>query len=128
MAKTKTSSRNSEGGFALLEAAVALAVVALVAAAGFTAFAAANRSSAMAEARLRALAAAENAIERASVPSVLRQALDDGEARLEGDGWRVIAAPYEADDAASPLALVRLVATAGEAPVVTLETLRSLPR
>ncbi len=128
MAKTKISSRSSEGGFALLEAAVSLAIVALIAAAGFTAFAAASRASAEAEARLAALAAAENALERASAPAMLREALEEGEAVLEGDGWRVVAAPYAEDEGVSPLALVSLIATAGEAPVVRLETIRSLPR
>lgn len=129
MAKTKTSSPNSgERGFALLEAAVALAIVALLAAAGFTAFAAANRAAAVAEARLTALAAAENALELASAPAVLRRALEDGEAALEGEGWRVVATPYADDDGEGPLALVSLVAEAGETAPVRLETLRSLPR
>ena len=122
----------SERGAALLEAAIALALTALIAAAGFSAFGAASRSSAAAEARLDALRLAENAVERASVPAFLRAALDDGEAVLAGDGWRVVAVPYAGTDqdgeTESPLALVHITATAGDGPVVELETLRSAPR
>lgn len=134
MATTATSGRSSERGAALLEAALALALVAIIAGAGVTAFTRAAETGARAEARLDALVMAETALERASAPDFLRRALDEGEASLTGPGWRVTGAPYA--DAAdeeigeSPLALVRLVAEAGPdgAPPVRLETLRSLPR
>lgn len=126
MVKTLTLSPNRrERGAALLEAAIALALVALIAAAGISAFSAAGRASADAAADMRALTLAENAIERASAPGFLRRALDEGEAVREGDGWRVTAIPYAADPGDSPLALVEIRAEAGE---VVLKTLRSLPR
>lgn len=128
MAKTPISARNrGERGAALLEAALALALVALVAGAGLSAFGASNRASAAAEAKLASLALAENAIERGSRAAFLRLALEEGAAELTGDGWRLTAAPYADDLTAqeSPLALLRLIAEAGE---VTLETVRSVPR
>lgn len=134
MATTATSQRSSERGAALLEAALGLALVALIAGAGLTAFTRAAETGARAEARLHALAMAENALERGSAPDFLRRALVEGDAELTGPGWRVAGAPYA--DAAdeeigeSPLALIRLVAEAGaegELPV-RLETIRSLPR
>lgn len=126
MAKTPTLSRNRrERGAALLEAAVALALVAMIAAAGVSAFGMSGRRSAEAAQRLENLRLAENAIEIASAPAVLRRALDDGEAVAAGDGWRVSAVPYDGETGESPLALVLIKAEAGR---VTLETLRSLPR
>ncbi|MFN3259323.1 MAG: hypothetical protein ACE37J_02075 [Pikeienuella sp.] len=133
MAKTPTSAPNRrERGAALLEAAVALALMALVAAAGFTAFGRAGAAGAAAEARLEALALAESALERGSAPGFLAAALE-GEAALSGEGWRLSALPFPTEEE-GPLALVRLVAEAGfpegedGAPLVRLETLRSLPR
>lgn len=128
------SERGPERGAALIEAALALGLVALVAAAGLTAFSRAAAVSAGAEAKLAALAAAENAIERGSAPDFLARALGPEGAMLEGEGWRLSGrgfAPPEAEGTEGPLALVRLVAEAGpdpEAPLVRLETLRSLPR
>ena len=126
MAKTPISPRNrGERGAALLEAAVALALVAMIAAAGVSAFGMSGRRSAEAAERLENLRLAENAIEIASAPAMLRRALDKGEAAAEGDGWRVSIIPYDGDDGTSPLALALIRAEAGR---VTLETLRSLPR
>lgn len=122
MAKTPTSARNSERGVALLEAVIALALVAMIASAGYAAFARAVDSAARAEARMAALAQAEMAIELASSPAFLVDALAAGGAALSGPGWRVEGAPQEGD---GPLALIALTATAGE---VTLETVRSVPR
>ncbi len=128
------SFRNSERGVALIEAALALGLVALVAAAGLSAFSRAERVSAAAEAKLAALALAENAIERGSAPDFLSRALASGDASLEGEGWRLTGSVFEgpeAEAAESPLALIRLLAEAGpdpEAPLVRLETLRSIPR
>lgn len=125
--------RKGERGVALLEAAIALGLVALIAATGLSAFSGAARIGAAAEARLEALALAESALERASAPDILAAALADGAATLSGEGWRVDAAPYpiaEDEGAPGPLALIRLRAVAGpeDAPLVVLETLRSLPR
>lgn len=134
-----------ERGAALLEAALALGLVALVAGAGLTAFSRAAKSSAEAEATLTALAAAETALERASAAGFLASALAEGGAALEGEDWRVTGAPYASDDeraaateagvappSAGPLALIHLTAIAGlaapERPLVRLETLRALPR
>ncbi len=136
MAKTATSRLNDpERGAALLEAALALGLVAFIAAAGLSAFSGAARTGAAAEARLLALADASSALERASAPTFLAEALLAGGAELSGDGWRVEAAPYANEGAEEgmedgPLALIRLTASAGppEAPLVTLTTLRSLPR
>ena len=129
MATTPTSAPNRrERGAALLEAALALALMALVAAAGFSAFGRAGATGAAAEARLEALALAESALERGAAPGFLAAALEGG-ASLKGEGWRLTGEtwPQEED---SPIALVRLVAEAGPegAPLVRLETLRSLPR
>ncbi|MFV0476034.1 MAG: hypothetical protein ACK5MQ_17800 [Pikeienuella sp.] len=136
MARTPISRRNeAEAGAALLEAALALGLLALIAAAGLSAFGRAAAVSAAAEAKLTALAAAENAIERASAPDFLARALREGGAVLEGEGWRVEAAPYAdalaAEAGESPLALIRIAAEAGPGDnprLVALETLRSLPR
>ena len=129
MAKTPTSSRNSrERGAALLEAAIALGLVAIIAAAGFSAFATANRFSAAADEKLRALTLAENGVELASAPAFLRRALEDGEAIAAGENWRVVAEPYDGDDGLGPLALIRIRAEGGQNGAVALETLRSIPR
>ncbi|MEO1611643.1 MAG: hypothetical protein AAFU55_04725 [Pseudomonadota bacterium] len=126
MAKTPISGRNEpERGAALLEAAIALGLAALIAAAGFSAFSAASRASDAAAREMASLTLAENAIERASAPAFLRAALDEGEAVAAGDGWRVEARPYQDDDGEGPLALVEITATSGP---VALSTLRSLPR
>lgn len=139
----RTSVPNSERGAALLEAALALGLVAMVATAGLAAFSRAAAVGVGAEAKMAALADAENALERASAAGFLARALAEGEAVLEGDGWRVTGAPYRPEEEAeaareaglepgreSPLALVRLVAEAGGggAPLVVLETLRVSPR
>ena len=126
MARTQISLRNRrERGAALLEAVIALGLVALIAAAGFSAFSAASRASDAAARKMSALTLAENAVERASAPAFLRAALEDGEASLTGDGWRVDARAYEGDDGEGPLALIEITAIADD---VTLATLRSLPR
>ena len=129
MAKTPTSSRNKrERGAALLEAAIALGLVAIIAAAGFSAFSAASRASADAAERMRALRLAENAVEIASAAGFLRAALEEGEALASGEDWRVVARPYDAGDDDGPLALIAIEATGGGAPNVTLRTLRSVTR
>ncbi|MEL7462561.1 MAG: hypothetical protein AAFN79_00740 [Pseudomonadota bacterium] len=126
MAKTPISSRSKgERGAALLEAVIALGLVALIAAAGFSAFSAASRASDAAARQMTSLTLAENALERASAPAFLRAALETGEATLAGEDWRVEAKPYEADDGEGSLALIELTAIAED---VTLTTLRSLPR
>lgn len=139
--RSEPSDRGRERGAALLEAALALGLVALIAGAGLTAFSRAAESGAAATARLEALAAAENALERASAAGFLARALE-GDAEMAGEGWRVTGAPYvgeaEGEAAAAagaalgdgPLALIHLRAEAGPegAPLVTLETLRTLPR
>lgn len=120
-----------ERGAALLEAAIALGIVALIASAGLSAFSGAARFGGAAADRLDALAAAEAALERGAAPAFLAEALATGAATLEGPGWRVEGEPYDGDDGESPLALIRLSAAAGpdpDAPLVSLETLRSLPR
>ena len=130
MAKTRTSVRNkSQRGVALLEAVIALALVSLIAGAAYSAFSRTAAATARAEDRLAALAAAESGLELASAPATLITALETGEAVIAGEGWRVIAEPYETDGDA-PLALIRLTASAGPeiAPIVTLSTLRAIPK
>lgn len=123
-----SSSRNAgERGAALIEAALALGLVALIAAVGLSAFSRAAGTGAGAEARLEALSAAENALERGSAPDFLGQAREG--AVMNGEGWTLTGTPYEMEEN-GPLILIRLVAEAGprDAPLVRLETLRSLPR
>lgn len=131
-AKTPIFVRNNpERGMALLEAAIALAIVAMVAATGLTAFSRASAVNQTAEARLEALAQAENALERASAAGFLAEVLDEGQARITGDGWQVTGVPYpdaQAGDS-SPMALVELTAVAGkDASSITLKTLRTIPK
>jgi len=131
MAKTLISVRNrQERGAALLEAAIAVGIVAMIAATGLSAFSRAATVGRVAEVRLDALADAENALERASASGFLAQALIAGSADLSGPDWQVTALPYMADDNTGPLALIELIAVAGTergAPV-TLKTLRTIPR
>ncbi len=128
MAKTLTSRRN-ERGVALLEAVIALALVSLIAATTYSVFSQSASVNARSEARLSALAQAESGLELASSPAFLANVLTEGEATLSGEGWHVRGARYE-DDGAGPLALIRLLATAGppDAPLITLETLRAIPK
>ena len=131
MAKTPISQRNrAERGVALLEAAIALAIVSLIAATAYSVFSQSAAISARAAERLAALEAAENAIELASSPAFLTRALADGTAEMTGADWRILGSVYAEDDPENPLALIRLVASAGPEndPLVTLETLRSIPR
>ncbi len=131
-ARTPISVRNrGEHGAALLEAAIAIGIVAMIAATGLSAFSRAASVGQKSEARLEALADAENALERASVSGFLAQALADGAADLSGDDWQVMALPYQVEETATgPLALIELTATAGTArgAPVTLKTLRAIPR
>lgn len=130
MAKTPTSApaRRGERGLALLEAAIALGLVSLIAATGYGVFSRAADATARAEARLAALTLAENALERASAPDFLARAAETGEATLEGDGWRVTALPHDAPP--GRLTLLRLTAEAppGDGALVTLTTLRGVAR
>lgn len=122
--------KRSESGMALVEAALALGLVALIAATGLSAFSRAATTGAAAEARLEALNAAENALERGSAPDFLAKARDEVTV-MSGEGWTLTGTPYEIEEEEDgPLALVRLVAEAGPPgePRVRLETLRSLPR
>lgn len=128
--KTLTSAQNkAERGIALLEAAMALALVSLIAAATYSIFSQSAAATARSEARLAALAQVESALELASAPGFLSRALEEGKAEIQGDGWRVTGAPYE-EDGSGQLALIRLSASAGpsDKPVLTLETLRAIPR
>ncbi len=130
MVKTLTSAQNSrERGVALLEAAMALALVSLIAAATYSIFSQSAAVAARSEAKLAALAAVESALELASAPVFLARVRDEGAAEIAGDGWRVTGAPYD-DDSSGQLALIRLSASAGplDDPIVTLETLRAIPR
>ena len=130
MAKTLTSAQNRrERGIALLEAAMALALVSLIAAATYSIFSQSAAATARSEAKLTALAQVETALELASAPAFLSRALSEGKAELSGEGWRVTGTPYD-EDGSGQLALIRLSASAGpqEAPVLTLETLRAVPR
>ena len=130
MAKTLTSApSNGERGVALLEAAMALALVSLIAAATYSIFSQSAAATARAEARLAALAQVETALELASSPAFLTRALEEGEAELAEADWRVRGTPYE-ETGEGQLALIRLSASAGpaDAPILTLETLRAIPR
>lgn len=108
---------------------MALALVSLIAATTYSIFSQSAAATARAEAKLQALAQVESALELASSPAFLARALRDGEAEISGEGWRVTGAPYE-ETGAGQLALIRLSATAGsgDEPVLTLETLRAIPR
>lgn len=131
MAKTPISARSkAERGIALLEAAMALAIVSLVAATAYAVFSQSAAISTRASDRLTALAAADTAIELASSPAFLTRALAEGRADLTGNNWQVVGDIYSEDGPENPLALIRLVATAGPetTPLVTLETLRTIPR
>ncbi|MEM7544353.1 MAG: hypothetical protein AAF367_02360 [Pseudomonadota bacterium] len=131
MGKTLTSGRNrSERGTALLEAAIGVGLLALIAATGLSAFSRAGEVSRLAEARIDALALAENALELASASAFLGIALQNGEAQKSGTGWQVIARPYRDDESDGPIAMLEITAVAEVAggPDVTLRTLRALPR
>ncbi len=128
--KTLTSAQNkAERGIALLEAAMALALVSLIAAATYSVFSQSAAATARSEAKLTALAQVETALELASTPAFLSRVLDEGEAEILGEDWRVAGSPYE-DDGAGQLAMIRLSASAGplDDPILTLETLRAIPR
>lgn len=131
MVKTLTSALNNrERGIALLEAAMALALVSLITAATYSIFSQSAASTARSEAKLQALTQVETALEMASTPAFLERTLAEGQASLEGEGWRVRGDVYDEDGRSGPLALVRLRASAGpeNAPTVELETLRALPK
>ena len=123
-----TLKKGRDRGFTLIEVLVAFAILAFTLAAAYGVFADASRAVASGERYGVALALAETAIERASAPSFLTGALAEGGASLSGDGWRVDAAPMVEET--GPLALIRLIATAGaqDAAGVTLETIRGIPR
>ena len=108
---------------------MALALVSLIAAATYSIFSQSAAVTARSEAKLATLAQVETALELASAPGFLSRVLDEGEAEMSGDGWRVIGAPYE-EDGSGQLALIRLSASAGpqDDPTLTLETLRAIPR
>lgn len=108
---------------------MALALVSLIAAASYSIFSQSAAATARAEARLAALAQVESALELASAPAFLARALEDGAAEINGADWRVRGAPYE-ETGDGQLALIRLVASAGpeDAPILSLETLRAIPR
>lgn len=130
MAKTLTSALNNrERGVALLEAAMALALVSLIAATTYSIFSQSAAVTARSEAKLQALAQVETALELASTPTFLARALNEGNAEISGKDWRVTGTPYE-EDGSGQLALIRLSASAGppDAPILTLETLRAIPR
>jgi Tfp pilus assembly protein PilV len=131
MVKTPISVPNKrERGLALLEAAIALGIVAMIAAAGLSAFSRAASVNRTAEIRLHALADAENALEQASVSSFLAEVLDTGTATLSGSDWQVTGSPYQTETGEGPLALIELIASAGaeRGAEVTLRTLRAIPR
>lgn len=130
MAKTLTSAQNKcERGIALLEAAMALALVSLIAATTYSIFSQSAAATARSEAKLAALAQVESALELASTPAFLTRALDEGAAEILGEGWRVTGTPYD-ENGSGQLALIRLSASAGpqDDPILTLETLRAIPR
>lgn len=130
MAKTLTSAQNKrERGIALLEAAIALALVSLIAATTYSIFSQSAAATARSEAKLAALAQVESALELASTPAFLTRALDEGAAEILGEGWRVTGTPYD-ENGSGQLALIRLSASAGpqDDPILTLETLRAIPR
>lgn len=124
----RTPTSGAERGAALLEAVIALALAAMLAAAGLSAFARLGRAGEAAQTRLRALALAENALEQGAVPAFLAAARD-APRRLEGaEGplrWRLEAAR----EGETEPALVRLTATVGApaTPIVRLDTLRLVP-
>ena len=131
MVKTLTSALNNrERGIALLEAAMALALVSLITAATYSVFSQSAASNARSKGKLLALAKVETALEMASAPAFLERTLAEGQASLEGEGWRVRGDVYDEDGGSGPLALVRLRASAGpeDTPTVELETLRALPK
>ena len=124
----RTPTSAAERGAALLEAVIALALAAMLAAAGFSAFTRLGRATAAAETRLRALALAENAVEEASAPAFLTAARDAPRSLQGAHGalvWRREAA-REGDGAP---ALVRLTVVVGDpaAPLARLDTLRLAP-
>lgn len=130
MAKTLTSAQNNrERGVALLEAAMALALVSLIAAATYSIFSQSAAATARSEAKLEALAQVESALELASAPVFLARVRDEGAAEITGEAWRVTGSPYD-EDGSGQLALIRLSASAGprDDPTLTLETLRAIPR
>ena len=130
MAKTLTSAPNKrERGVALLEAVMALALVSILAGATYAIFSQSAAATARANAKLEALVQVETALELASSPAFLARALEDGDAEITGEGWRVSGAPYD-NGGEGQLALIRLTASAGpaEQPILTLETLRAIPR
>ena len=108
---------------------MALALVSLIAAATYSIFSQSAAATARAEAKLQALAQVETALEIASAPAFLARALEEGEAEIAEDDWRVRGTPYE-EDGSGQLALIRLTASAGPAenPVLTLETVRAITR
>lgn len=131
MVKTLTFAPNrSERGTALLEAAIAVGLLALIAATGLSAFSRAAIVSQQADARLVALSNAQNAIEDASGPLFLGLVIDEGRAEKTGDGWRVTGTLYQDEQSNGPMALVELLAVADVAngADVTLRTLRAIPR
>jgi Tfp pilus assembly protein PilX len=96
-------------GAALLEATVALGIVAMVAAAGFAAFSAANRASAEASRDALALALAQSMLDAHLHPAFVAAAADAPETRegaRDGLAWRLEAGPH--DGPATGLALARL--------------------
>lgn len=108
---------------------MALALVSLIAATTYSIFSQSAAATARAEAKLRALAQVESALELASAPAFLARALEEGEAEIMEDGWRVRGAPYE-ETGSGQLALIRLTASAGPSdnPILTLRTLRAITR
>lgn len=124
-----------EGGVALLEAILGLAIVTLAVSAALSAFVTAVRGSDAAADRLAALSLAESVLDEASLPASLAAALADAGLERQGAAgdlaWTLVARRYlpEAREADPPLVELGVEVTRRGAagPLVALRTLRALP-
>lgn len=121
--------RTKHAGFVLLEAVVGLALIAMVAAAAFVAFAQAGERSARAGDRLRAVLAADAILARVGLDLPLRPQ-ETGGTLGDGARWTLAVRPFTGDgEAADALPLQELYAllvtvTPQNGAPVSLSTLR----
>jgi general secretion pathway protein I len=121
----------SEDGFSLVEALVALAVLASVASVALMVLASNAQRGDQATARLRATLAAEAILNRVGLDVALKQQSLSGRL-VDGSRWEVLIAPYKeeglAEDRFSPLLEVEVAVTPKRWPAqaVRLKTLRLL--